>query len=201
MRSERPRVRSVADVERLLAVLPDADRALWATAAFAGLRQGELLASRWDDVDLDAGVIRVERSWDLKGGGPVPPKSRAGRRRVPIVAALRPHLVAHRLASGGRGLAFGRTPDAPFTPTHMQDRADDAWEAAGLDRTTMHALRHTFASTLIAAGVNAKAISTYMGHANIAITFDRYGHLMPGGEDEATRLVDAYHDQERAADR
>ena len=45
---------------------------------------------------------------------------------------------------------------------------------------------------MIAAGVNAKALSTYMGHANIAITLDRYGHLMPGNEDQAAGLLDAY---------
>ena len=45
---------------------------------------------------------------------------------------------------------------------------------------------------MIAAGVNAKALSTYMGHANISITLDRYGHLFPGSEDEAAELLDAY---------
>jgi len=45
---------------------------------------------------------------------------------------------------------------------------------------------------MIAAGVNAKALSTYMGHANISITLDRYGHLMPGNEEEAAGLLDAY---------
>ncbi len=57
---------------------------------------------------------------------------------------------------------------------------------------TLHECRHTFASLMIAAGVNAKALSTYMGHANIAITFDRYGHLMPGNEEQAAGLLDAY---------
>jgi hypothetical protein len=47
---------------------------------------------------------------------------------------------------------------------------------------------------MIAAGVNAKALSTYMGHANISITLDRYGHLMPGSEEEAAGLLDAYLD-------
>ena len=56
----------------------------------------------------------------------------------------------------------------------------------------MHACRHTFASYMIAAGVNAKALSTYMGHANIAITLDLYGHLMPGNENEAAEMLDAY---------
>ena len=61
----------------------------------------------------------------------------------------------------------------------------------------LHECRHTFASILIAAGVNAKALSTYLGHSSIQITLDRYGHLMPGNENQAVALVDAY--LERAA--
>ena len=56
----------------------------------------------------------------------------------------------------------------------------------------MHECRHTFASLMIAAGVNAKALSTFMGHASITITLDRYGHLFPGSEEEAAGLLDAY---------
>jgi integrase len=80
----------------------------------------------------------------------------------------------------------------------MQERADAAWEAAGLDRITLHEARHTYASLMIAASVNAKALSTYMGHANISITLDRYGHLMPGNEDEAATMLDAYLDRSEA---
>jgi integrase len=53
-------------------------------------------------------------------------------------------------------------------------------------------LKREFCSLMIAAGVNAKALSTYMGHANISITLDRYGHLLPGNEAEARALLDAY---------
>jgi integrase len=53
-------------------------------------------------------------------------------------------------------------------------------------------LRHSCASIFIAAGVNAKALSSYLGHASVTITYDRYGHLMPGSEGEAVALVDAY---------
>jgi integrase len=56
----------------------------------------------------------------------------------------------------------------------------------------LHEARHTFASLMIAAGVNAKALSTYMGHATISITLDRYGHLMPGNESEAAGTLDAH---------
>jgi integrase len=67
---------------------------------------------------------------------------------------------------------------------------------AGLEPIGLHECRHTFASLLIAAGVNAKAITAY-GHASIQTTFDLYGHLMPGSEEEAVALIDAY--LERAA--
>jgi integrase len=70
-------------------------------------------------------------------------------------------------------------------------RSDSA-QRAGLDPIGLHECRHTFASLLIAAGVNAKAITAYLGHASIQTTFDLYGHLMPGNEDEAVALVDAY---------
>jgi len=72
------------------------------------------------------------------------------------------------------------------------DRARRRWTDAGLPVLVLHGARHTFASLMIAAGVNAKALSTYMGHANIAVTLDLYGHLMPGNEAEAADLLDAY---------
>jgi integrase len=153
---------------------------------------GELLALHWEDIDLAEGTIHVRRSWDARDGF-VEPKSRAGVRRVPIVALLRDHLVEHRMRQGrAEGLTFGRTPDRPFCVSTAYMRARRAWAAANLNPITFHEARHTFASTLIAAGVNAKAISTYLGHASITVTYDLYGHLMPGSEGEAVSLVDAY---------
>jgi integrase len=150
-------------------------------------------ALRVEDVDLAAGVIRVERGWD-PAEGVIELKSRAGRRKVPIAAILRDYLLDHlaRTGRGGADLIFGRAPESPFTPNRVQGRADKAWKDAGVERLTPHAGRHTFASLMIAAGVNAKALSTFMGHATISITLDRYGHLMPGSEDEAAGLLDAY---------
>ncbi len=63
----------------------------------------------------------------------------------------------------------------------------------------LHECRHTFASLMIAAGVNAKALSTFLGHSSIAITYDRYGHLMPGSEDEAATRLDTYLSLARVA--
>lgn len=113
-----------------------------------------------------------------------PYKSSAGRRKVPISAMLRGFL-RDQLATTGRAGSdrfFGATTTRPFNGEKLTERADEAWKSAGLNRITLHECRHTFASLMIAAGVNAKALSTFMGHANISITLDRYGRLMPGSE-------------------
>jgi integrase len=191
VRGRRDRIASPEEAAALLAALDESDRALWAVALYAGLRRGELMALRWEDVDLGAGVIRVERSYDPKAGVFVTPKSRAGIRKVPIASVLREHLVAHRLRSGRAvGLVFGG--DVPYVDWTARKRAARAWRLAGLEPIGLHEARHTFASLMIAAGVNAKALSTYMGHATVGITLDRYGHLMPGSEEEAAGLLDSY---------
>ncbi|MGI8478664.1 MAG: tyrosine-type recombinase/integrase [Gaiellaceae bacterium] len=194
VRGKRNRIVSPSRAAELLAALPVNDRALWATALYGGLRRGELMALSWRDVDLAAGVIRVERSWDAKNRVIVSPKSRAGYRKVPIAAVLREHLIEHKLRSGrSGGLVFARTSDSlPFDASAVASRAYAAWREAGLEPITLHEARHTFASLMIAAGVNAKALAAYMGHASVTITYDRYGHLMPGNEHEAANLLDAY---------
>lgn len=191
VRGRRDRIASPDEAARLLAALRQ-DRALWATALYAGLRRGELQALRWEDVDLKRGRIDVRRSWDAKEG-PVEPKSKAGRRVVPVPRVLRAELVQHRSGCAwATGLVFGRSPAEAFVPRSVSRRAQRAWQKADLERISLHECRHTFASFMIAAGVNAKALSTYMGHASVTITFDRYGHLMPGNEAEAARLLDDY---------
>ncbi len=77
IRGRRERIASPEEAEQLLAALTDPDRAVWATALYAGLRRGELMALRWEEVDLAAGVVRVERAFDDKDRVEVGPKSRA----------------------------------------------------------------------------------------------------------------------------
>jgi integrase len=78
----------------------------------------------------------------------------------------------------------------------MQERRDNAWK--GLERVTLNQCRGLYASMSIAAGVNAHALSKYMGHASITITLDRYGHLLGSNESEAASLLDAYLQRELA---
>jgi integrase len=212
VRGGRDRIASPEECERLLEALPKSDRPLWATAMYAGLRRGELRALRIEDVNLASGVIRVSRGWD-HDEGEIATKNRK-ERRVPITAALRDYLDQHTLRlrevrvgddndlsedERGRiekewlkGLVFGASAVSPFSPSPLRHRAAVAWRTAGLDPITLHECRHTFASLMIAAGVNVKALSTYMGHSTVAFTLDKYGHLMPGNEDEAASMLDAY---------
>lgn len=194
--SKRDRIASPDEGRKLLAALPETDRPVWATAMYAGLRSGELRALRWDDVDLAANIIRVERGWDDVEGAQ-DGKTDSARRRVPLIPELRKVLVAHQLATGRRGadLVFGRTTTEAFYRSTVRSRALRAWKAAKLQPIGLHECRHTFASLLIASGVNIKAVSTYMGHAQVSITLDLYGHLMPNAEAEAAEQLQAYLDR------
>jgi integrase len=112
---------------------------------------------------------------------------------VPIAAVLRELLIEHGLDTRReRGLVFGRTEEKPFTLTAMRDRARRAWKAAGLEPITTHEARHTCVSMMIAAGMNLKQISAYIGHRSVATTLDIYGHLMEGDERRAAAAMDAY---------
>ena len=203
VRARRERVARPEEAAALIVALPLADRALWATALYAGLRRGELQALDWTDVEFEHSVIHVRRSWDQRTG-PIEPKTRAGTRRVPLIGTLRTQLLAHRLhqGNGGRGFVFANSRGRPFDPGTILNRAHRVWNAAGLAPIGLHECRHTCAAFMIAAGINAKALGTYLGHASITITLDRYGHLLPGNEREAVRRLDTWLEpRQRASDR
>jgi integrase len=132
-------------------------------------------------------VIDLRRGWDAEVGE-VEPKSRAGRRKVRIPGVLRDHLVERRLASEARGRVF----ESDWHVRRAAERARARWEKKGMQPLTLHEARHTFASLMLAAGVNVKALSRWMGHSNIGVTLDLYSHVMPGSEAEGAALLDAY---------
>ena len=193
----RPKEIEIVSVEvaaGLLDAVPVADRPLWATALYAGLRYGELRALRWGAVDLARGTIHVRESWDPKEGA-IAPKTRTSQRVTPVPGVLRDFLLDHRMRHGepaDDALVFG-TGNRPFHAASLYRRADAAWKTAGLpDRLRLHQARHAYASFMIAAVVNAKALSAFMGHSSIQVTFDLYGHLMPGAPNQAAALLDKF---------
>jgi integrase len=189
------------EAQRLVAALATPrDRATWATALYAGLRAGELRALKRGRID-DGGISARESMSDK--GETSEPKTRAGIRRVPITPVLRRHLSA-LLAEGDddpQAFAFGASSSRPFAATTIYRHARKAWADAGVEPITLHECRHSAISTWIASGVNIKVVSTYAGHASIAITLDRYGHLMPGSDAEALARIEAYTQRAGAAPR
>jgi integrase len=155
VRGGRDRIAAPDECAALLDALAVPDRPIWATAMYAGLRRGELMALRVEDVDLATGVIHVCRGWDVLEGVILPKSGK--ERRVPIAGVLRAHLAQQLLTLGrAEGLVFGVSASSPFSPSPVRERATAAWKAEGLEGLTLHECRHTFASLMIAAGVNAK---------------------------------------------
>lgn len=234
---------SPAVADHLIALTPDEDRAIWATAVYAGLRYGELRALKWSAIDLAGGEIEVRESWDPKAG-PIDPKTKTSRRTVPISGALRDHLLDLKLRVGEPdpdALMFAKSERSPFDAVSIYRRADTCWrraELASMDDTALLALakragadedadrdeqvrkilkhsdtskpetslrlhqgRHTCASFWIAAGLDPKTVMTYMGHSSITVTYDLYGHLIPGSMDEDRRKLDAFHERADTAAR
>jgi integrase len=192
-RRRREQVPAPSQIEAHLAALPDPHQDLWSTAVFTGLRRGELQGLQWESVDLKAGVIRVERAWD-RVAGPISPKSRSGERIVPLPSRLRVSLAALRGREVGRAgeHVFSRDGHRPFDPSNELRAVRRLWDIAGLPGLGFHQCRHAYASLMIAAGVNAKALSAYMGHSSITVTLDRYGHLLSGNERTAAAQLDRF---------
>lgn len=191
----RDRIATPAEAEQLIAAMRPTDRAAMGFAVYAGLRLGELLALDVQSVDLDSGWVHVRRGWDKGVKEFIPTKSRQ-ERRVPIIDKLAVLLRDHfaLLGDPGEGLLFPslNRPEWPTDPGILRRRSHNAWKAAGLTPLGFHEARHTFASISIAAGLNVKTLSTYMGHATITITLDRYGHLLPGSEVEARAMLNSF---------
>lgn len=193
-------------VEAVLAACEtDELRALVYVALQTGLRQGELLALRWQDVDLDFGRAAITRSLSWANGMHFKaPKTARGRRSVALspstLAALKAHKraqAAHRLRIGpvyhDHGLVFPDAlgdPQKPWTVTTAFKRAAKVAELPADFR--FHDLRHTAASLALRAGVHPKVVSERLGHASIQITLDTYSHVLPDLQREAADLMDAF---------
>ncbi|MEV4822552.1 tyrosine-type recombinase/integrase [Micromonospora sp. NPDC049274] len=168
---------------KLLPVVPDRYRALVAFAAGTGLRWGECAGLRWDAVDLDAAVVRVVRVAEEVSGyvnlKPYP-KSRAGRRTVPLPPFVVQALIEHRrtVEPGADGLIFvTRTGEAVRRGTFRARVWKPSLQRAGLPMgLRFHDLRHSYATWLVSDGVPINDVAKVMGHEQTSTTLNRYTH-------------------------
>ena len=174
-------------------------------ALATGMRRGELLALRLSDLDLDAATISVDRSLEETKAGLrfKLPKTKRGRRTISLppdaVAVLREHrrkLLETRLALGlgkpdSEMLIFGELDGSPTPPNRVTRRWLDACVSLNFPRIHFHALRHTHASALIAAGVDVAMVSRRLGHKNPIVTLNIYAHLFKRDDSAAADAIGA----------
>ncbi len=169
------------------------------------MRLGELLALRWEDVDLSAGTIHVRRTlYRLTGRWAVgEPKSAAGRRKVVVPGAvlgiLREHRRARREArlkagpdwSGEFGdLVFATATGRPIHPRNITRALKAILKRAGLPEIRFHDLRHSHATLLLVGGENPRVVQERLGHSQISVTLQTYSHVLPELQRQAAEKLD-----------
>lgn len=194
----REQVRTLLDTIR-----DDKLEAVLTVAVSAGLREGELLALKWEDVDLDTGKLQVRRTLSEARSGRIfeAPKSGTGRSirlTQKAIQALRTHRkrqLEERMERGelweDHGLVFPSEIGTPMGARNLQRAFKIRLKRAGLPQTTrFHDLRHTCATLLLKQGVNPKFVQELLGHADIALTLNVYSHVLPDMGDAAAGAMD-----------
>jgi len=179
--------------------------ALYMLAVTTGLREGELLGLRWQDVDLERRSLSVRQQLIRTGNDGLlfsTPKSAKGRRSVRLtqraVQALEHHRRRH-LKGGQRlselwkdtGLVFTSTVGTPLDPSNLTYHTIQPFlKRSGLPKIRFHNLRHTCATLMLSRNVNPKIIQEMLGHANISETMDTYSHVLPSMQATAVSAIE-----------
>jgi integrase len=207
----RPRRRETTalSADQLLLLLEytrgDRQYPLWVLLGSAGLRIGEALGLRWQDVDLDRGRLSVRQALQRRRGVGlvfVEPKTVASRRAVELtqlaLEALRDQRrrqAAVKLLTPAwqdSGLVFTSLSGAPMQPHQANVDLTRALRALGLPHVRVHDLRHTAASVMLAAGIHPKVVQEMLGHKTIVTTLDTYSHVLQVLHGEAIRVLDEW---------
>lgn len=183
-------------VERIQAGLPE-----WMAVAVplglgAGLRQGEASGLTVDRLDFLRRTMRIDRQLVSRHvPAPIlgPPKTQSSNRTIPLAGFLLDALADHlrRFPAGPGDLVLRSPAGLPLDSDRFGHQWRRACRQAGAPGLGYHALRHTFASTLLSRGVSVKAVADWLGHASPTITLATYAHLMPADEDVARAVLDA----------
>ena len=179
-------------------------KTLYLTLLATGLRIGEAVALEWSDIyleDLDNGCIDVTKTYVEKEKTVNDPKSKAGKRRIPIdrntvlmlrLYKARQHQCFLKHGYGGKMAdhVFSNGFSAYPTVVGLQYVLTKHLEQAGLPRFTFHAFRHTHASLLLNAGISYKELQHRLGHSTLAMTMDTYSHLSKEKEKDAVNFFE-----------
>jgi integrase len=177
--------------------------ALYILALSTGLRRGEALGLKWDDVDLDLGTISIKRSLQRTSTRGVvfePPKTALSRRTIKIGANVKTALKTHRtrqlearLAAGMRwqdtGSVFTTSIGTPLDPRALTIDFRRTLAKAGLPLIRFHDLRHSAATLALAQGIHPKVVAEMLGHSRISLTLDVYSHALPNLQSEAAEKM------------
>lgn len=190
------------ELERLAGIIDQRYRAMILTMAWATLRIGEATGLRRSDIDVAAGTIRIANNI-VEVGGKLhegPPKTAAGRRTMRLPSSLVDELDEHLDRFAGPTYAFV-SPDGGVL--HAEDWRTYHWRPAvaraGLAPLRPHDLKHSGVAFLAAAGVDPSEIARRAGHASVAFTYDRYGHLLPEVDKQAADKLEAVRCNARLA--
>lgn len=202
-RSE-PRTWTAVELRAFLASVED-DRlyAAWLLLSSTGARRGEVLALRWQDLDLDAARVSVTRSLVSVRNKLTfsEPKTRRGWRSVALDSGTIAELRAHRARQAQERLALGLGSQArdalvftdplggPIKPDSFSQFFERRVKHLELPRIRLHDVRHTHATLALEAGIHPKVVSERLGHASTAFTLDTYSHAVPAMEEQAAELI------------
>jgi len=158
-----------------------------------GLRRGELLALRWDDLDLTTGGLRVERQVQrVKGKLTVTqPKTRASSRSIILPVPILDVLKDYQQNIDSRWMfPSPKKEDSPLDPAAVRKKLAAVLERAGCKHVRFHDLRHTFATNALEHGMDIKTLSTIIGHVSSATTLNVYAHVTDGMRQSAAAKID-----------
>ena len=157
-----------------------------------GLRRGELLGLKWEDIDLTAGVIRVRRQVTRIGGKIVeaPLKTKNAYRTVTISPQAIEALNTQKAKTHGE-YVFSSPSGGPISPDSVNNMLKRVLKRAGIPRVRFHDLRHTFATLALQNGVDIKTVSGMLGHFSAGFTLDTYAHVTTAAQKEAARTMES----------
>lgn len=156
-----------------------------------GLRRGELLGLKWEDIDLERGDLRVRRQIARINGEVVeaPLKTKNAYRTLPLAEDTIGVLEAQRKKTGSSSWVFPSPTGVPIFPDSVLHMLHRVLKGAGLPRVRFHDLRHTFATLALQNGVDVKTVSGMLGHFSAGFTLDTYAHVTTASQRQAAKTM------------